>query len=371
MPQDLDSDELLVRYHLGELSPVERDAVEDRYFADDAFHEQVLAAEEELIDSYVRGELSTEQRKHFESWFLQADDRRQKLEFAKALAKYRPAQNEPRVFRAVKSVLQAYLYRSTGAKRPLFDAAYLQALTQGDPNAENDLINHFSRPVRLKLKARLRSAELVEQARQLVFERVLAQLRYGILRRFVDGVAGQLPVDRVLAELRSGTRLHPGFLRRFVYAVCDDVALDTLLKTHYSGLPPEFFQDDPFGLDFLLRTYSGGEIPPDAKRQLEILRRKVGIRKSLAQSMHWMSEKDWELLGRVMLNGEDKDVVCRELGVDRSHLRDLVHQVRHHIEFALVQAKSAGDRATRVRWQDERHADARETPKRPGSDRVK
>ena len=80
MPQDFDSDELLFRYHLGELSPVERDAVEDRYFADDAFHEQVLAADEELIDSYVRGELSTEQNEHFEDWFLQADDRRQKLD---------------------------------------------------------------------------------------------------------------------------------------------------------------------------------------------------------------------------------------------------------------------------------------------------
>jgi hypothetical protein len=88
MPVNFDSDELLVRYHLGELSPRERDAVEDRYFADNAYHERVLAAEEELIDSYVRGELSNKQRKHFESWFLQTDDRLKKLEFAKALAGY-------------------------------------------------------------------------------------------------------------------------------------------------------------------------------------------------------------------------------------------------------------------------------------------
>ena len=81
-----ESDELLVRYHLGELSPEERDAVEARYFADDAFHEQVLAAEEELIDSYLRGELSTNQRAHFEGWFLRIGDRLEKLEFARALA---------------------------------------------------------------------------------------------------------------------------------------------------------------------------------------------------------------------------------------------------------------------------------------------
>lgn len=85
MPEGIESDELLVRYHLGELSQEERDAVEDRLFADDEFHEQVLAAEEELIDSYLRDELTPGQREHFEKWFLPVDDRRERLEFARAL----------------------------------------------------------------------------------------------------------------------------------------------------------------------------------------------------------------------------------------------------------------------------------------------
>jgi hypothetical protein len=92
MSLPFESDELLIRYHLGELSPDERDAVEARYFADDLFHEQVLAVEEELIDSYLRGELSTGQRTHFEGWFLQIGERREKLEFARALAGYKRAQ---------------------------------------------------------------------------------------------------------------------------------------------------------------------------------------------------------------------------------------------------------------------------------------
>src|SRR6516225_12149632 len=89
MPEGFGPDEL-IRYHLGELSPAERDKVEARYFADDAFHDQVLAAEEELIDSYVQGELSAEQKEHFEHRFLQVDDRREKVEVARALAAWAP-----------------------------------------------------------------------------------------------------------------------------------------------------------------------------------------------------------------------------------------------------------------------------------------
>jgi tetratricopeptide (TPR) repeat protein len=79
-------DKLLVRYLLGELSPRERDQLEDRYFSDEASHEQLLAIEAELIDSYVRGELSTKQRARFEQRFLQTRERLEKLEFAKVLA---------------------------------------------------------------------------------------------------------------------------------------------------------------------------------------------------------------------------------------------------------------------------------------------
>jgi hypothetical protein len=342
MPQDFDSDELLARYHLGELSPGERDAVEDRYFADVAFHERVMAAEEELIDSYVRGELSTEQRKHFESWFLKSDDRREKLKFAKTLSRYRPAPGPT----AIRSVLEALqFFGSTERKRPLFDTAYLRALKQRDPDAENDLINHFARPVRLKLQARLRSAELVEVASPLVF-------------------------DRALAELRSGVREDPVSLRGFVHAVCDEVALD-VLESHYSG------QKYDTALEGSI------PIPPDTMRQLETLNRKHWARRFLRDSMEaQFRKKDRELLGRVLLSREDKELVCREFGVDHSYLRDLVHKVRLLAKRDLLVIK-AETRAANARLADmetkararlaELLADVEErpAPKHPGTDRVK
>src|SRR5258708_22304820 len=81
-------DDALIKYLLGELPDQERDRVEDKYFADDAFHERLLILEEELTDSYVRGELSPEQRKHFEQWFLRSPERLERLEFSRAVVQY-------------------------------------------------------------------------------------------------------------------------------------------------------------------------------------------------------------------------------------------------------------------------------------------
>jgi anti-sigma factor RsiW len=79
-------DDALIKYLLGELSDQGRDQIEDKYFADDAFHERLLVLEEELTDSYVREELSPEQRQHFEKWFLRSPERVERLAFARALA---------------------------------------------------------------------------------------------------------------------------------------------------------------------------------------------------------------------------------------------------------------------------------------------
>jgi hypothetical protein len=55
------------RYLLGTLSDEERAGVEERYFSIDADFEEIEIAEEELIDRYVRGELSETDRNRFET----------------------------------------------------------------------------------------------------------------------------------------------------------------------------------------------------------------------------------------------------------------------------------------------------------------
>jgi hypothetical protein len=80
------SEERLVRYLLGKLPEAEEVQVEDRALADAEYRGSVEAAEADLIDTYVRGELPQADRRAFELRFLNSPSRRRKVAFAKALA---------------------------------------------------------------------------------------------------------------------------------------------------------------------------------------------------------------------------------------------------------------------------------------------
>jgi hypothetical protein len=78
---------LLAKYLLGNLTEDEQVQVEDRAFADPDYLAAVEAAEADLIDAYVRGELAESDRRGFEARFLTSAPRRTKVEFAKAFAR--------------------------------------------------------------------------------------------------------------------------------------------------------------------------------------------------------------------------------------------------------------------------------------------
>src|SRR4051812_32624051 len=78
---------LLVRYLLGSLTEEEQIRVEDCAFAEQDYMGALEAAEADLIDAYVRGELAQADREAFERRFLTAPQRRGKVEFARALAR--------------------------------------------------------------------------------------------------------------------------------------------------------------------------------------------------------------------------------------------------------------------------------------------
>lgn len=73
-----------VRYLLGLSSPAEREHIELEYFEDEDAFQEMLTAEDDLIDAYARGELSTEERRRFESSSLAGRDR---VRFARAFAR--------------------------------------------------------------------------------------------------------------------------------------------------------------------------------------------------------------------------------------------------------------------------------------------
>ncbi|HJP91825.1 MAG TPA: hypothetical protein VJ875_07705 [Pyrinomonadaceae bacterium] len=75
----------LTQYLLGTLSESERESIESEYFADEDAFEQMLIAEDELIDAYARNELSAQERRQFEENFLNSSPARERVHFARAL----------------------------------------------------------------------------------------------------------------------------------------------------------------------------------------------------------------------------------------------------------------------------------------------
>jgi hypothetical protein len=76
-------DRRLTRYLLGESDAQEQEAIELKILDDPAFHEELRAAERDLIDRYVHGELADAAA--FERQFLSSPKRRERVEFALAL----------------------------------------------------------------------------------------------------------------------------------------------------------------------------------------------------------------------------------------------------------------------------------------------
>ena len=72
--------ELLKSYLLGAASAAEREAVEELYLSDDSSVGELLRAEDDLIDDYVRETLTPGERALFEKNFLCTADRRKRLE---------------------------------------------------------------------------------------------------------------------------------------------------------------------------------------------------------------------------------------------------------------------------------------------------
>jgi hypothetical protein len=74
-----------VKYLLGELTEAEQVQLEERFFQDAELSELLSEVEDDLIDQYVRQELSASDRERFERHTLITERRRQKVEFARAL----------------------------------------------------------------------------------------------------------------------------------------------------------------------------------------------------------------------------------------------------------------------------------------------
>lgn len=109
--EELDEQTKLRKFILDDISDDEqRAAIEERLLADDEYFEEVLMAEENLIQDYADGNLEPAERERFEKRFQASEKNRQKVKFARALRKYARAEerapeteNKPRFRDALRS----------------------------------------------------------------------------------------------------------------------------------------------------------------------------------------------------------------------------------------------------------------------------
>lgn len=88
------NDEGLRKYLLGELPESEQQALEERLMTETELFALIPVIEDELIDDYLGGLLSSDERGRFESFFVSTPERRRKLSFAMALRRYITAEGE-------------------------------------------------------------------------------------------------------------------------------------------------------------------------------------------------------------------------------------------------------------------------------------
>jgi RNA polymerase sigma-70 factor, ECF subfamily len=184
----------------------------------------------------------------------------------------------------------------TEARREqLFDQAYLIALRDQDQGAEANLVTFFARPLWLKLHARLRAPQLIEDARQETFLRIFTYFRSG---KTLD---------------------NPASLPGFVLSVCNNVCFE-VLRSHTRH--PQMPQEKPD--------------PPDAGMNPEQSVVTEERKQIVTRILHDLGPRDRELLQRVFLEEADKDEVCADLGVTRQYLRVLVHRAKVRLKTALA-----------------------------------
>jgi RNA polymerase sigma-70 factor (ECF subfamily) len=181
-------------------------------------------------------------------------------------------------------------------------ATLAQRIRDGDRSAESELVQTFSRGIRVILRHIAREPALVEDLHQDTFRIALERIRAGALRDasqlggFLAGLARNLAIE----HFRKARRSVPE----------DDAGLDRLESSA------------PSPTDRLEREQDARRV----ERTLEAL----------------PTERDRAVLRRFYLGQEDKDVLCAELGVDRLQFNRILHRARERFRELWDRSDNSG-----------------------------
>jgi len=191
-----------------------------------------------------------------------------------------------------------------GLERSSFDYEYVRRLREGDPETERHFAAYFGELLLIKLRARLRHTQTIEDLRQETFL-------------------------RVLTALKSANCLHsPESLGAFVNSVCNNVLFELYRR------------------DSRQRTFEIHEQfdPPDHRANAESEMVTEERRQQVRNVMDELPAKDRELLRMVFYEGADRDEICRCFRVEREYLRVLVHRAKARFRECLVKRCASGSR---------------------------
>ena len=123
------AEDRMMSYLLGYLSASEEQALEEEFFAQGEMFTRLLAAENDLVDSYLNGELNDNDRRQFVTKILATPEGRQKLENAQALRQYiGDAKGSAAVTAPAKPNLWQSLLEFFRPQTPVFQYALMGAL---------------------------------------------------------------------------------------------------------------------------------------------------------------------------------------------------------------------------------------------------
>jgi RNA polymerase sigma-70 factor (ECF subfamily) len=181
-------------------------------------------------------------------------------------------------------------------QRHEFDRAYIDRLSSGDPDTEAHFYRYFRDLLVIKLRSRLRSPAMVEDAIQETFLRVLKIVR------------------------QPGGIQSPGGFGSFVNSVCNHGQFE--LYRSQSRV-------DPLGDD------TGGQIR-DTRAGAEETVVVDEERASVRNVLETLPAKERQLLEWLFFEERDKDEICRTLGIDRNYLRVLLHRAKQRFKTEFV-----------------------------------
>lgn len=175
----------------------------------------------------------------------------------------------------------------------LFDAEYVQRLRNADPETESHFVGYFRQLLRIKLRARYLTPDIIDDIQQETFIRVFRALREDDIR-------------------------HPERIGSYVNSVCNFV-----LQEHYRKRGRSESRDD-----------SEADIP-DKILNLEKLAIVEEVNDRVRSAVKSLAPKERDLIRKIFFQELEKDDVCAELGVSRDYLRVLLHRAIEHLRDAL------------------------------------